>query len=323
MNGIVTFLPGKGTTTVSRAPSITGVIPINSTTVEISYTSPPVFFSGPINYYSAISNPSGATATTTSTSSISVSGLQPFVCYTFNVSASNVYGSSPYSANSPVFKFGVPNPPIIQSAVVSGAELVNVYGTVYSLISPCGLPVNSISAISTPGCITTTTNLSSLGTVSLGYSTNCFVACGTYTFQLYLTNAVGNSSLTTSSNSVTIEPPYQWSSITITGNSVLTAIPTTGGNYVLAFVSNASVPLSTKWYAGTLGSSLSQISVETSYFSVPRGIIFNNNIFYGYWYNTIAFSGTQPPNTEISVRSLLESFATMVSDNLYHGPTPF
>jgi hypothetical protein len=145
-----------------------------------------------ITKVTAISIPGGITANTNGSSPITISGLTANTNYTFGVYETNYFGDSPYGYSNPVTTATVPAAPTIGTATLVGSN-VNV---AYTTNSNGGAPITSVTAISNPGNITATGNSSPILVTGLGGNT-------TYTFQVYATNVMGNSSYSSASNSVT------------------------------------------------------------------------------------------------------------------------
>jgi hypothetical protein len=178
--------PGVGTVTLgsgSQAAYLTATIPFTA------------FYDGgnTVTKATAVSIPGGLTANTNGSSPITISGLTSNTNYTFAVFLTNYYGNSPYGYSSPVKTASVPAAPTIGTATLSVGASVNV---AYTTNSNGGAPITSVTAISTPGNITATGNSSPILVTGLSGST-------AYTFQVYATNVMGNSALSSASNSVT------------------------------------------------------------------------------------------------------------------------
>jgi hypothetical protein len=69
-------------------------------TANVAFTAPSTSTGGPIFSYTAVSSPGSFTATTTSTSTVAVTGLTAGTAYTFTVKANNPTGSGPASSAS-------------------------------------------------------------------------------------------------------------------------------------------------------------------------------------------------------------------------------
>jgi chitodextrinase len=139
------------------------------------------------------SNPGGKTATG-SASPIVVSGLTNGTAYTFVVTATNAAGTSPPSASSnSVTPCTIPDAPTI-GAATAGNALATVNFTPPT--SNGGSSITGYMVTSSPGAKTATGSASPITITGLTNGT-------AYTFTVTATNAAGNSSPSSASNSVT------------------------------------------------------------------------------------------------------------------------
>lgn len=105
----------------------------------------------------------------------------------------------------------IPGAPTIGTATSTGTTTATVTYTAPS--SDGGSTITSYTAVSSPGGITATVNTSSSGTINItGLSSGT-----SYTFVVYATNSVGNSTNSASSNSITTSTPITWWKATVSG----------------------------------------------------------------------------------------------------------
>lgn len=166
----------------------------------------------PITTYTATATP-GNNIFTGLSSPIVATGLTIGTAYTFTVYASNVYGDSPSSSSSNSLTFAtVPPAPTIGTVTITSPTSVTV--TYTAPASNGGNAITSYTAISTPGGVTGIINQAGSGTITVTGLTS-----GTqYSFSVYATNALGNSSESASSSSVTPDLPTYTLSTNMLGN---------------------------------------------------------------------------------------------------------
>jgi hypothetical protein len=210
--------------------------------VSLTWTAPVSNGGSPITSYTATSNPGGITATS-STTNVVVTGLTNGTPYTFTIVAININGnSSPSIPSAAVTPATIPDPPtnvIASNGPNSGSA--NVSWT--APVSNGGDTITSYTITSSPDGITLTTSSTS-GIV------NGLTNGTPYTFNVYATNSVGNSSNSLASNSLTPSSlpsasvwydPSDISKVTLVSNGVtaLTDLTTNGynGTYISPFVS--------------------------------------------------------------------------------------
>ena len=187
-----------------NAPTIGTATRQSDGSINVAFTAPSYNGGATITSYTAVSNPGNLTGTINQSGSgtINVTGLTLGTSYTFTVFATNGYGNSPSSsASNAQVAATVPGTPTIGTAtVVSGTSASISYS---APASNGGSTITSHTAVSTPGGITGTRNGAGSGSISVTGLT----AGTSYRFRVYATNAVGDSSQSGLSNSIT---PTSW-----------------------------------------------------------------------------------------------------------------
>ncbi|SDE12230.1 Fibronectin type III domain-containing protein [Pricia antarctica] len=183
---------------VPNAPTI-GEVTAGNELATVPFTAPSNNGGSTITSYTATSSPGNITKTISQSGSgtITVTGLTKGTSYTFTVTATNSMGTSAASnVSNFVTPVGVPNAPTIGN-VTAGNEIATVPFTAPS--NNGGSAITSYTATSSPGNITKTISQSGSGTITVTGLTN-----GTaYTFTVTATNAIGTSTVSANSNSVT------------------------------------------------------------------------------------------------------------------------
>jgi chitodextrinase len=181
-----------------NAPII-GAVNRSNGEATVQFTAPSSNGGSEIISYTATSSPGGITGILNQAGSgtITVTGLTNGTAYTFTVTATNAIGTSTASAiSNSVTPATVPSAPTI-GTVVAGNALANVPFTAPS--SNGYSSITSYTATSSPGGITGILNQAGSGTITVTGLTN-----GTaYTFTVTATNAIGTSTASAISNSVT------------------------------------------------------------------------------------------------------------------------
>ena len=190
------------TKTIPDAPTI-GTAVAADTQATVSFTAPSSDGGSAITSYTATSSPGGITGTLSQagSGSITVTGLTNGTAYTFTVTATNAIGTSTASAPSgSVAPATIPDAPTIGTAVAGDAQAT------VSFTAPSnngGSAITSYTATSSPGGITGTLSQAGSGSITVTGLTN-----GTaYTFTVTATNAIGTSTASAPSGSVTPAPP--------------------------------------------------------------------------------------------------------------------
>lgn len=194
-NSIITFaiLPDPPSFGTLAAPS--------STVVNVPYTAPGYNGGSTITSYTAISTPGNITLTTSTSASgtFIFTGLTTATSYSFKVYATNIIGNgSSSTSNSITTPSVVPFNPILSTPIVTSATWITIP---YTAPYTGGSTITSYTAISSPGGISATTSTSSSGVIVVK-GLNPITA---YTFNVYATNAVGNSSSSTSNSVTTLD----------------------------------------------------------------------------------------------------------------------
>ena len=199
-------LPSNSITTVSApgAPAIGTATATGPTTATVTYSAPASAGTSAVTSYTAVSSPGGITATVTQSVSgtIPVTGLSPGTTYLFTVYATNSVGNSVASAVSNYITLSniisIPDSPAIGTAVPTSPTTATV--TYSAPVNYSSQAITSYTAVSSPGGIVSIVNQS----VS-GIMTFIGLIPGTaYTFTVYATNSLGNSSFSAASNSITM-----------------------------------------------------------------------------------------------------------------------
>lgn len=188
------------TTTLPNAPTI-GTATRGDRQATITFTPSTSDGGADIIRYIAESTPGGITATRNlpGPSSITVSGLTNGTSYTFVVQAETGFGTGPASSSSnSVIPATVPGAPSITSAVRTSSTSATI--TYTAPTSDGGRPITSYTAVSNPGNFTASVSRATGGTILVsGLTSGAF-----YTFTVFATNEVGNSSNSNVSSSVPI-----------------------------------------------------------------------------------------------------------------------
>jgi trimeric autotransporter adhesin len=179
--------------TVSGAPTI-GIATDGIAQATVTFTAPASDGGSAITVYTVTSSPGGFTATG-SVSPITVTGLTNGTSYTFTVTATNAYGTSPASSasNSVIPSSKVPGTPIIGTATKGNAQATVTFT---APTSDGGSVITSYTITSSPDGLTGTGSSSPITVSGLTNGT-------AYTFTVTATNVNGASSASLASNSVT------------------------------------------------------------------------------------------------------------------------
>lgn len=248
---------GPISTSETITPSTTPSAPIIGTaTVSASSTSATVNWSAPttnggnnIQSWIIISSPSTTTQTTTGrfTRSMTFTGLNYGVAYTFIVAAVNGNGTGDYSdPSNTITPFRTPDAPTIHTPTIIGGETAATI-TWQQPSFDGGSDITSYSVISTPTTTTQTSTQTSIYFTGLTIGTS-------YTFRVRAINAAGSGTLSGTSSSIT---PF----------AITPGIPTIG----TASISASSTSATVRWTAPTSngGSAITGYRV----LSQPGGVV--------------------------------------------------
>jgi hypothetical protein len=179
------------------APTIGTATRSASQSIQVTFSAPANTGGSSITSYTVTSSPGSLTGTGAS-SPITVTGLTNGTNYTFTVTATNSYGTSvASSASNSATPYTVPGAPTIGTATSTGSSTATV--TFTAPASNGGSIITSYTAVSSPGGITGTLSQAGSGTITVSGLT-----FGTaYTFTVYATNAAGNGTSSSASNSIT------------------------------------------------------------------------------------------------------------------------
>lgn len=188
----VATVPGAPT-----SPSATA----GNTQATVTFVAPASNGGSAITGYTATSTPGGFTGSISGSSAapITVTGLTNGTSYTFTVHATNAIGNSVESASSNIVtpaSITVPGAPTIGTATGGNAQATVTFTAPGS---NGGSAITGYTATSTPGSFTGSITGATAAPITVTGLTN-----GTaYTFTVHATNAIGNSSESAASNSVT------------------------------------------------------------------------------------------------------------------------
>lgn len=171
----------------------TNIIATNAAGGANVYFTPPSYIGVcPITYYTIVAEPGGITETSTE-SPVLITGLESGVGYTFSVTAYNCVGPSiPASTEEPFYTIGLASQPRSVSATAGDSQAT------VSFLAPTtdgGAEITNYTVVSNPGDITANASSSPVVVTGLTNGTS-------YTFTVTATNANGDSSPSSASNSV-------------------------------------------------------------------------------------------------------------------------
>ena len=183
--------------TISNAPTIGSATAYNLSSL-VTWTPPTDNGGSVITSYTVISTRGGLTTTVDSSiTSTIVNGLTNGTVYTFKVFATNAVGNSPLSSSSNLIipHTTIPSAPIIENAIGYNTQATVSWNPP---INNGGFVITSYTVSSNPGNIIKIVSGSENTAVVDGLTNGT-----SYTFKVFATNALGNSSLSSPSNPVT------------------------------------------------------------------------------------------------------------------------
>jgi hypothetical protein len=291
--------------TPPSAPAITTAT-IGNTQISIIFTAPSTLNGSTITSYTVTS--SGGQTASGSSSPIVITGLTNGTSYTFTVVANSASGSSisSESVSATPTSFTVPSVPTIGTATISSASSAMITFTAPSFNG--GTVITSYTAVSSPGGITGTLSQAGSGTITV----NGLAQLTTYTFTVYATNSVGNSSNSTATGSISmpaVDPYFSSVGLLLSGdgaNGVNYFTDLSIGSKTVTTVGNTQVSTSVKKFGtgsiyfdganDSLSISSSSIMSFSGDFTIECWINCidyrtSQNWFYNYVFNSVDASG--------------------------------
>ena len=186
---------------------VSGADPSSQTTLDISWaasTSPDG--TSPITGYTVTSSPGAFTCTTTGATTCNVTGLTAKTAYTFTVTATNQYGTSPASAASTAQDAGYPGIPT--GVTVAQVSPIGANSSTASIVVSWTVPNNGGSALTTETATSSSGSKTCTDTTHLtaGQTATCTMTgltTGTsYTVSVKGTNANGTGSASAASAAI-------------------------------------------------------------------------------------------------------------------------
>lgn len=316
----------SGTASVTVTPAVVPTAPLSASAVAgnglvtVTWTAPASTGGSTITSYviawpsipptSAASALASANTSTTSVSSpMTITGLTNGTSYTFYVYARNAIGSSvTYAMTNTVTPITVPNAPTITS-VSTGNQSATVNWTAPAFNGGTGMTSFTITYTNisvTPNTITTTAaTIGSIAQSSTQTKTISGLSIGTtYTFRVTVSNSVGASLASDSSNEVTtFSVPGTPSIESVVGGYQSatvnwTAPASNGGSPIISYkiiYTNTSTNVST-----TTASTIETIPVTTTKSTVVSGLLDATNYTFNVIVNSIV-GDSSPSNTSSSI----------------------
>lgn len=237
-------IPSIGTPTNISATDEGSGRAFNNGQSTISWSPPDNTSGSPVTFYSIISNPSGFAATTTS-NSITATGLLSNTSYTFSVIANTSEGYGPTGSSNSVLVTTVPQSPTLNSTTVNSTTSVSVNFT--APVNNGGKTITGYTATASPA------GFSNTGSSSPITVTGSYPSQAGQVMSIYATNSNGNS-LSVSGSTVFPNgmPATGFTSTTTTTdltNSAFTALYS-GSRQDEGNVS-ATLPFSVLWFGVT------------------------------------------------------------------------
>lgn len=253
--GAFVYAPSKG----PAAPTNVTAVPGNAQ-ATISFTPPPVEGIYPITYYTIISTPGSITRTST-TPTMTFTGLTNGTAYTFRVTASNVIGTSGLSSPSnSIIPTTSPLAPTIGTATYGNASAT------VSFTAPTntgGTAITGYTAISTPGNFVATNTVSPITYSGLTNGVG-------YSFRVAAINATGTGPYSGPSNVTiprTVPQPPTFTSLTPTSAGVRIAFnaPANTGGAAITSYTIISNPATTAITGSASPISFTGLTADTAY----------------------------------------------------------
>lgn|GEM_PF-3589767 len=187
LSGDMAVLPG-----VPGPPSNVVSVAVVGGKFQLSWTAPTDSGSAPVNGYTIESNPPGLSASST-TLTYTTTALTLGTSYTFNVHATNSFGTGNAATSNAAVAGDVPSAPTnVVATAPGGRGVLN-----WTAASANGYPITSYTLTTVPTSQTVQVGALATSTTVTGLTTGTM-----YTFNLYATNAFGNGPVATS-NTIT------------------------------------------------------------------------------------------------------------------------
>ena len=184
---------------VANAPTIGTALMVSNTTANVTYTVPGFTGDTPIESYTAIAFPGGATGilNTSGSGTITVTGLTDNTNYTFSVTANNTDGPSTNSlSTNSILTNSFPTAPTISYVELTSFSTANI---VYTAPAYNGNSViTAYTAVSNVGGITATVNTANSGNITI----TGLISNTSYSFSVYAINQYGRGPSSNLSNGI-------------------------------------------------------------------------------------------------------------------------
>jgi len=184
---------------VANAPTIGNAFMVSNTTANVTYTVPGFTGDTPIESYTAIAFPGGATGilNTSGSGTITVTGLTDNTNYTFSVTANNTDGPSTNSTSTnSILTNSFPSAPTISYVELTSFSTANI---VYTAPAYNGNSViTGYTAVSNVGGITATVSTANSGNITV----TGLISNTSYSFSVYAINQYGRGPSSNLSNGI-------------------------------------------------------------------------------------------------------------------------